>query len=90
MAGGGGSAVVSDLLGGARWRVCAWMFLLFLFFPPFVPQTEAGYVSQAADTKAPPDFALSSSALLADAKFAFEWLRNGCKCDDSLTLPHGN
>lgn len=48
-----------SLQGGAR--VCAWIFSLsFLVFTPFEHKTKAGYVSQAADTKAPPDFALSS------------------------------
>lgn len=36
------------------------------FPPPFVQKTKAGYVSRAADTKAPPDFALSSSALFSN------------------------
>lgn len=51
--------------GGARARVC--VDISSLFFPPFEHKTKAGYVSQAADTKAPPDFALSS-ALFANLR----------------------
>lgn len=42
-------------------------FISFFFFPPFEHKSKAGYVSQAADTKAPPDFALSS-ALFANLR----------------------
>lgn len=56
---------------GARARACvrAWIFRLAVFFSPSLSiKTKAGYVSPAVDTKAPPDFALSSSALFANLR----------------------
>lgn len=67
----------------------------FFFPPPFEHKTKAGYVSQAADTKAPPGFALSSSALFSNLHHKSQtrtpgFKRNDWRCDDSLTLPRGS
>lgn len=62
------ASVVDLEQGGARARVDISSLFLFSFFFLFEHKTKAGYVSRAADTKAPPDFALSSSALFSNLR----------------------